>query len=80
MKVSYLLSVLKCLTASGFIKEIPESGTVIHLHKMGKLVLHDIILQMRRKEHQVQTEADRSPTATTTPSGTTPMNTDITKA
>ena len=56
------------------IKQCPETGTVIHLHQMCQFMLHDIILQMRRKKHQVQTEADITIAAATAPPGTAVMD------
>lgn len=69
-----LVTVLKGTAPCSLIQQRPETGTVIHLHQMNQFMLHDVILQVGRQEHQVQTQADIALAAATSPSGMTVMD------
>lgn len=58
---------MPALSVDGPVQQQPEAGAVIHLDKMGKLMLHYIVLQMLRDEHEIQRQVDAAAAAAGTP-------------
>ena len=50
------------------VEKLPETCPMIHLDEMRQFVLHDVLLQVTGKEHEIETEIDPARRAAAAPS------------